>query len=611
MTTRRHVLLAGASLGVAALGASPLAALAAEGEGVTDTRLAKLLDAFVVEMLADAPQTASSIGKDKGPRAELKRRLDDLSTGGRTKQIAAYADRAKRLRAIPRAGLSGRDLTTYDTVLYAQDVGAEGGRFAYGKDYANPYVVSQQDGTVVNTGEFLNAQHLIDTKDDAEAYLARLEQYGVALDQESDRVKDAAGKGVVLPDFLLATALKQGQDLRAMDAGATRLVGSLVDRAKAKGIDGDWQGRATAIVAQKVFPALERQIAVLKAQQPRATHDAGVWKFKDGADYYRWGLKYNTTTDRTPAEIHKTGLDQGAEIDAMMDGILKGQGYTQGSVGERMSALTRDPKFVFPNTEAGRREVIAYIEGRIAAIRPLLPKLSRLGLKAPVEVRAVPTEIQDGAGLGYMNFAALDGSRPAIYYVNLKDTGNWPKYTLASLSMHEALPGHAWQGAYLAERASEIHTIASLMSFGAFIEGWALYAEQLADEVGLYADDPMGRLGYLQALRFRAARLVVDTGLHDKRWTREHAIEWMVAATGRSVGAITSEVDRYCASPGQACAYKTGHNEIVRLRAKAKAALGDRYDLRDFDDAVVSTGGTPLAVLESVIDRYVTGAKKA
>lgn len=608
MTTRRHVLLAGAGLGLAA---SPLAAFAAAGEGVTDTRLAKLLDAFVDEILADNPQTASGLGKDKGPGAPLKRRLDDLSGAGRTKQIASYADRAKRLRAIPRAGLSGRDLTTYDTVLYAQDVGAEGGRFGYGRDYANPYVVSQQDGTVVNTGEFLNAQHMIETRDDAEAYLTRLEQVGSALDQETDRIKEAAGKGVILPDFLLATALKQGQALRASDAGATPLVASLAARAKAKGIEGDWQARATAIVSDKVFPALERQIALLRSQQTRATHDAGVWKFPDGADYYRWGLKYNTTTDRTPAEIHKTGLEQGAEMDALMDSILKAQGYTQGAVGERMSALTRDPKFLFPNTEAGKREVLAYIEGSVAAIRPFIPKFSKLGLKAPVEVRAVPKEIEAGAALGYMNFAALDGSRPAIYYVNLNDTGNWPKYTLASLSMHEALPGHAWQGAYLAERPSEIHTIASLMNFGAFTEGWALYAEQLADEVGIYADDPMGRLGYLQALRFRCARLVVDTGLHDKRWTREHAIEWMVAATGRSVGAITSEVDRYCASPGQACAYKTGHNEIVRLREKAKAALGDRFDLRDYNDAVVTTGGAPLAVLETVIDRYVTGMKKA
>jgi uncharacterized protein (DUF885 family) len=604
MIDRRQLLLS-----TLAVGAAPLTALAAEGEGVSDPRLAKLLDAFVEEMLADAPQTATGIGKDKGPRAGLKSRLDDLSAGGRTGQLAGYADRAKRLKAIPRASLSGRDLTTYDTVLYAMEVGAEGGKFGYGRDYANPYVVSQQDGTVANTGEFLNSQHLVETRADAEAYLARLDQYGRALDQESDRIKDAAGKGVILPDFLLATALKQANELRAQDPAAGRLVGSLADRARAKGINGDWAARATAIVVQKIQPALERQIAVLKALQPRATSDAGVWKFPDGADYYRWALKYNTTTNRTPAEIHRTGLEQGAEIDALMDGILKAQGYTQGAVGERMGALTRDPKFLYPNTDEGRRELIAYIEGRIAAIRPFIPKFSKLGLKAPVEVRRVPVEIEAGASLGYMNFAALDGSRPAIYYVNLKTTDNWPKYTLASLSMHEALPGHAWQGAYLAERSSEIHTISSLINFGAFTEGWALYSEQLADEVGLYADDPMGRLGYLQALRFRCSRLVVDTGLHDLRWTRQQAIQSMAAATGRSVNAVTSEVDRYCASPGQACAYKTGHNEIVRLRAKAQAALGPRFDLRDFNDAVVTTGGTPLAVLETVIDRYVAGIK--
>lgn len=604
---RRQLLQTGAAL---AFAATPLAALAAGATAVSDLRLSKLLDAFVEEMLAADPETATGIGMDKGARAALKRRLNDRSAAGRKRQTDGYADRARRLRAIPRAGLSGGDLTLYDTVLFAMDVGAEGGRFAYGRDNANPYVVSQQDGTVATIGEFLNAQHSIETAADAEAYLARLEQVGGVLDQESVRMKDAAGQGVILPDFLLATALKQCLDLRAQDPATTRLVGSLVERAKAKGVaGGDYGDRAAALVAQTLFPALDRQIETLKALQPKANHDAGVWKFRDGADYYRWGLKLNTTVNRGPAEVHQIGLDQGAQIDAQMDAILKGQGYGQGTVGERMSALTRDPKFLYPNTEAGKRELIGFIEGRIAAIRPFMPKLSKLGLKAPVEVRAVPKEIEAGAGLGYMNYAAIDGSRPAIYYVNLHDTGNWPRYTLASLSMHEAIPGHAWQGAYLAERHDEVHTISSLIGFGAFIEGWALYSEQLADEAGLYADDPMGRLGYLQALRFRAARLVVDTGLHDKRWTREKAVEWMVGATGRSTGAITSEVDRYCASPGQACAYKTGHNEIVRLREKAKTALGGKFDLRDYNDAVVTTGGAPLAVLEGVIDRYIAGAK--
>ncbi len=601
---RRHVLLAGAAFGIAS--ATPLAALA-QAKAVTDPRLAALLDAFVEEILVLDPETATSIGLDKGARSGLKSRLNDRSTAGREGQVAAYADRAKRLRTLPRASLSGRDLTTYDTVLYAMDLGSEGGRFAYGRDVANPYVVSQQDGTAANTGEFLNAQHLIDTKADCDAYLARLEQFATALDQESARMADAASRGVVPPDFLLAKALTQLTELRGMDAAATRLVGSLDERARAKGL-GAYAGAATAIVAGKIQPALDRQITAVRALQAKATHDAGCWKFPDGGDYYRWALKCGTTTNRTPADIHQMGLDQGAAIDADMDAILKGQGYTRGTVGERMSALTRDPRFLYPNTEQGKADLIAYLNGRIAAIRPYLPKISRLGMAAPVQVKAVPREIEVGAGLGYMNFAAIDGSRPAIYYVNLHDMGNWPRYTLSSLTMHEALPGHAWQGAYLAERHGEVHTISSLVNFNAFIEGWALYAEQLADEAGLYKDDPLGRLGYWQALRFRAARLVVDTGLHDKRWTREAAIDWMTAATGRSTAAITSEVDRYCAGPGQACGYKVGHTEIVRLRQKAKVALGPKFDLRDFDDAVVTTGGTPLSVLESVIDRYVAGA---
>jgi uncharacterized protein (DUF885 family) len=226
-----------------------------------------------------------------------------------------------------------------------------------------------------------------------------------------------------------------------------------------------------------------------------------------------------------------------------------------------------------------------------------------------VRVKAVPTEIQAGAALGYMNFASLDGSRPAIYYVNLQSMGNWPRYSLASLTAHEAIPGHAWQGAYLSERADQIPLISSLMGFNAFVEGWALYAEQLVDENGLYADDPFGRIGYLQAQRFRAARLVVDSGLHFKRWSREQAVDWMTAATGRARRAVTSEVDRYCASPGQACGYKVGHSEILRLRAKAQASLGAAFDIRDFNDAVVATGGVPLTILSTVIDGYVAKMK--
>ena len=606
-TSRRQLLLGAAAVGLAAT--APGLALAAASDGpIANPRLASLLDRFVEEMLADSPETATSLGLDTGPRAGLKRKLSDASAAGRRATVTAAAGRRRRLAAIDRASLTGRDVTVYDTVDYAQGLTAEGGAFSYGLDYANPYVVSQQNGAVSGGPEFLNSQHLIAGKDDAEAYLDRMAAMARVLDQEADRIRQDSAAGVAPPDFILNTVVGQLKAARDQAAADTRLVTSLVERAKAAGLSGDYQGRAEKLVAQSIFPAIDRQRAVIEGLQGKTGHDGGVWKFKDGDAYYAWALKLSTTTAMTADEIHQMGLDQGAAIDAEMDGLLKGQGYTQGSVGERMSALTRDPSQLYPNSPEGRAALIAYLNGSIAAIRPLMPSLSRMGLKAEVEVKAVPKEIEAGAALGYMNFASLDGSRPAIYYVNLQDTGNWPRYSLTSLTMHEALPGHAWQGAYLAERRNEIPTISALMGFNAFVEGWALYAEQLADEAGLYKDDPLGRLGYLQAQRFRASRLVIDTGLHHKRWSREKAVETMVAATGRSVGAVTSEVDRYCASPGQACGYKVGHTEILRLRQMARTALGAKFDLRDFNDATVSTGGVPLAVLKSVIERYVAVA---
>ena len=606
MAVDRRQLLLGAGAAGAAVTFPGLTSAAPSG-AVANPRLAALLDQFVQEMLVDAPETATSLGLDSGANAGLKSRLNDASLAGRRRSLEAYRSRADRLKSINRAALAPGDVTIYDTVAYAQGIGLQGGGFNFGLDFANPYIVSQQNGAALTTPEFLNSQHGIAGKADADAYLARLEALAGVIDQETSRIRADAAAGVSPTDFILDNALGQLRGLRAIPAGETRLVGSLVERAKARGVSGDYARTAAALVDTRVFPALDRQIAALSALRAGASPDAGVWRLPDGGAYYAWALRQGTTTDRTADDIHQMGLDQGAAIDAQMDAVLRSQGFTQGTVGERMSALTRDPKFLYPNTEAGRADLVAYLSGRIEAIRPYMAKLSKLGLKAEVEVRPVPKEIEAGAALGYMNFAALDGSRPAIYYVNLQDTGNWPRYTLSSLTMHEAIPGHAWQGAYLAERRDRVPAISALLGFNAFVEGWALYAEQLADEAGLYADDPMGRLGYLQAQRFRAARLVVDTGLHHKRWSRDKAITWMTAATGRSTGAITSEVDRYCASPGQACGYKVGHTEIVRLRDSARAALGPRFDIRDFNDTVVGTGGVPISVLESVVQRYIDG----
>ena len=438
-----------------------------------------------------------------------------------------------------------------------------------------------------------------------------MEALASVLDQETARVKRDAGLGVAPPDFLLATALGQMERSAGMRAADQRLVSSLANHAKEHAIAGDYAGKATKLIADKIYPALARQIAALKTVGAKATSDAGVWKLKDGEAYYSWLLKVGTTTAMTAHEIHALGLAQNAEIMARMEALLKKQGLTKGTVGERMTALSHDPRFVYPDNDAGRAQIIAYLGDRIAAVRLKLPELFNLKLKAPVVIKRVPPDIQDGAPLGYMNPGAIDGSRPSTYYINLKTTTNWPRFSLPTLTYHETIPGHAWQGAYVNETGKLPLIRIILSGFNAYVEGWALYAEQLASELGMYADDPFGELGYLQAQQFRACRLVADTGLHAMRWTREQSIDWLVANTGRPRASMQSEVDRLLRYARTACGYKIGHSEIIRLRDKAKATLGAKFDLRDFNDTVVKAGAVPMTVLASVMDGHVKTLKSA
>ena len=603
--TRRHFLLSTAAAGLAGAAWPALAAI--------DPKLATVLDAIADDALADSPETLSYLGLDAGDRAAARGQLGDRSLAARAKTLTDVRKYQQMLATVDRAALAGHDRILYDSVAYELANGAASGRFAYGTndDFGggNPYIVSQQDGSYQGIPEFLDSVHRIENRADAEAYLSRLAAFGTALDQETGRVQHDAGLGVIPPDFILDTTLEQMKGLRAIAAAESRMVASIARRTAEKKIGGDWAARATKIVSSSVYPALDRQLAAMTAIRAKATADAGAWKLPQGDAYYGWLLQYATSTDLTPDAIHQMGLEQGRELDARMDAVLKSQGMTQGTVGERLAALTRDPRQLFPNTDAGRAEAIAYVNEKISELRALLPRISKMKLKADLTVKRVPPDIEAGAALGYMNFASLDGSRPAIYYINLKDTGNWPRFTIPSLSAHEGLPGHTWQGAYVAEHRDDVPLIASLMGFNAYTEGWALYSEQLVDELGFYKNDPFGQIGMFQALRFRASRLVADTGLHAKRWSREQAIDYMVASTGRARAACTSEVDRYCVAPGQACGYKVGHTEIVRLRDKAKAALGSRFDVRDFNDAVIQAGAVPLAVLSTAIDDFIARAR--
>jgi uncharacterized protein (DUF885 family) len=616
---RRDLLLTVAAAAIAprALAQTPAFGFPPHPVQVADPALRHLFDDLTEAMLRDDPETATFRGLDSGPRAALKSRLDDRSWGAVERSGAHCAERLARLKAINPATLNARDKVNYETVAYALELGVGGSKFPYGdntltaamNESAGPYVVNQQAGDFNTVPEFLATQHTINTKADADAYLSRLQAFATALDQETDRVRRDAGHGVVAPNFILDTCLTQMSDFRAKPATSCRLVGSLVDRVRAKGIPGDYDTAASKIVADAVYPALDRQIAALRAVRTHATSDAGVWKLPDGEAYYAWLLKTGTTTPLTAAEIHKTGLEQVDAIGARMDELLQKQGLTQGSVGARMKALGEDPKNLFPNTDAGRAQIIAYLNGRLAAVRQRMPQAFNIRLKANVVIKRVPADIQAGAPLGYENDGSIDGSRPATYYINLQDTANWPRFSLPTLTYHEAIPGHVWQGAYV-EESQSLPLIRSILSgFNAYVEGWALYSEQLADELGMYDDDPLGRLGYLQEQRFRACRLVVDTGLHAMRWSRDKAIAYLVDTNGEARGAMQSEVDRYCASPGQACGYKVGHNAINTLRDRARSGLGPRYRLQDFDDVVVETAGVPLTVLNGVVERYIASKR--
>ncbi len=615
-TSRRSVL--GGASGLALLAAVPATAKfiakkasAKAGAAPRDPQLAAALKTIANGLLRRSPEQATLLGADIGANADLASKWSDASPAGEAEDRRTAENARRMLHSIPVARLHGPDIVSYDSLDFALGIEKQGQRFPYGDTGyggGTPYVVSQQNGAYNQVPEFLDSYHRVEDAAGAAAYVARLHGFATLLDQETARITADAGRGVTPPTFMNANTLGQLAQLRSSPAGSSQLVTSLAKRAAKLGLP-DPSATTTKIVESEVYPALDRQIAALKALKTK--DDAGVWKLPDGEAYYQWLLRSQTTTSLTAAEIHATGQAQNKAIEAEMDMILQSQGLTKGTVGERTAALTSDARFLQPDTDAGRAAVIAYVQGRIDAIRPRLKRISKLGLKADVRVKRVPVEIQDGAAQGYMNFASPDGKRPAIYYINLKTMNNWPQWTLSSLTAHEAIPGHAWQGAYLAEHPDLLPPTAQLLGFNAFVEGWALYAEQLVDEDGLYENDPFGRLGYLQAQRFRAVRLIVDTGLHSLRWTRDKAIETMIAETGRSRGAITSEVDRYCASPAQACGYKIGHNEIIKQRARAKGLLGPKWDVRDFNDALVETGGIPLASLPGVVDRMVARVKAA
>ncbi|MEA3012462.1 MAG: hypothetical protein QOD42_1007 [Sphingomonadales bacterium] len=571
-----------------------------------------LLAGIAEALLADYPENASALGLDNGARAALKSRLSDRSRAGQQALAERAAARLARLRAIDPAALAPAARIDLDVVRTAHETAVEGFAFPYGDmavlnqnwSYRNaPYAVAQNTGAFVEIPDLLDSNHKVENAADAEAYLARLEAYAAALDGETGRLAHDAALGVVAPDFLLDKSLRQQRAVRAAPIPEWGLVTSLARRTAA--MPGAFGRRAEALVAEKVAPALDRQIAELARHRLRATADAGVWKLPEGEAYYAWALKAGTTTTRTPDEVHEQGLEQLRALQAEMDVLLRAQGLTRGSVGARMAALGAEPRQLFPNDDEGRRQLLAFMNARIDDMRTRLPRAFATLVAGNLIVKRVPPEIEIGAPGAYAAAGSIDGSVPGNLYVNLHDLRTSPRFGLTTLAFHEGIPGHVWQGEY----TYRLPLVRSLLAFNAYSEGWALYAEQLGAELGVYDEDPLGRLGYLQSIAFRACRLVVDTGLHARRWTRDHAIRWFATTNGSPLDDVRSEVDRYCAWPGQACGYKVGHSEINRLRDMARAALGPRFDFRLFNDALVTGGNVPLVVLGRIVEAHVAARR--
>ena len=605
MTDRRQFLVhSGAlvGLGVAAALRAPRAF--ADATPVSARHLDALFDGFMAERFARSPELLTSLGLDKDQYAWARSQLNDASLERVAAAKLENASRLKRLRDFGRAGLGGRDLANYDTVEFQMETFARATPLQYG-DYVRPYVVSQLTGSYQGIPTFLDRQHKVENRDDAEAYLARLRAFAVVLDQESARVEHDAALKVVPPDFLIERTLEQMGQLRSAAPADSILTTSLATRATQLKLSGDYGAQASRLVADEVYPALERQMKVMAELRGRAVHEAGVRHLPQGEELYRVGLRFATTTDMTPTEVHELGLTQAQAIHAQMDALLRKLGKSQGTVTERVQALMKDPQYLYPDTDAGRGQVLEYCNGLLAALQPHLPKYFNILPKVPVEIRRVPEYTQAGAPEGYYNPPALDGSRPGAFYINLRDTNELPRWTLPTLVYHESAPGHHFQLALVLEMPALPLIRKAGGGFSANTEGWALYAEQLVDEMGLYDADPVGRLGMLQSAIFRAARCVVDTGIHTQGWSRERAIDYMVETTGDKRSSMTSEVERYCTWPGQACSYKVGQTQWLKLRAQAQRRLGARFDIRAFHDAGLTAAPMPMSVLGGVIEEWV------
>lgn len=574
----------------------------------TPLRFKDLLLRQAIEQVRDSPQLLTQIGIVDGEWYDFSSdKLDEYSLRKRADDFARTRRFDREIAGWERAELSAQDQLSYDIIrwTYARQLADE--KYPWLSANNKPYPVEPAFGIQKQLPDFLLSTHQIRNRLSARHYVARLKAIAPVIDAVREDLARQAALGVIAPDFIIDGSIEQMQALIEPQPTENPLVTHLADRTAAIGMGPDARSAliadAAGAVADLVYPAYRRLIEEEQMLRRRAGHDAGIWRLKGGAAYYADQLRTLTSTDLSPDQIHDYGLSEVARIQGETDVVLKSIGLTEGSVGERLDKLMVDPRFAYAASAAGRAAMLARYRQILGRMKWMLPKYFAHIPDIPLEVRRVPEFAQKGSPGAYYARPSLDGSRPGIFFANLRNPAETPMWAMPTLAYHEGIPGHHMQIA----TATELADLPMQRRFGyfpGFGEGWALYAEYLANEMGLYAGDPHGQLGRLQSELFRAVRLVVDTGIHAKHWSREQAIAYMQQNTGMALSDVTAEVDRYVVWPGQACAYKIGMRTILGLRQQAEVRLGQRFVLKQFHSVVLQNGAMPLWLLQRNVEAW-------
>ena len=476
------------------------------------------------------------------------------------------------------------------------------------------YPLNQLFGVQNQYPVFMANTHRLFNARDCEYYLMRLDALPTKFDQTLESLKKREQEQIIPPRFVVEEVVKEMTEFVAKPPAENILATSFKESA-AK-IDklndqqrSDFQKRVEASITSRVYPAYQKLIAYFTELLPKTTTDDGVWKLPNGEEFYAYALKSNTTTNMPPNDVHELGLREIARIEAEMRALLNANGFAGQPIGASMDKLGKDPRFLYSNDDKGRTDALAEYKRLIDnAVTESKAHLFYIAPKAAIDIRRVEPFREATAPGAHYQPGAQDGSRPGIFFANLRDMNEVPKWSMPTLAYHEGVPGHHWQIS-IAQELKGVPQFRKVIPFTAYAEGWALYTEWLAKQAGWYKDDPFGDLGRLRDELFRAVRLVVDTGIHAKHWTREQAIAFMRDKTGMGEKEIKSEIERYIVNPGQACAYKVGMLKIQELRSRAQQQLGDKFDEREFHDNVLKNGSLPLDILEEQINDYIQKKK--